>query len=135
MNQPGRPISLFPFLPTAMSPSSDLLTDDPALYTLVHLEEFEVGVNGFLPSELPLARLSDAYYEPWESLIYQLPALLKTQTLRPAIQSLPVLGVNRLRTLPEWRRAYVILGFLAHGYIWGGDRPSEVCMAIFLVLD
>lgn len=56
----------------------------------------------------------------------RLPELLKRNTIRQSIEGLDVLSTERLRTDEEWRRAYVILSFLAHGYIWGGDMASEV---------
>jgi indoleamine 2,3-dioxygenase len=88
--------------------------------------KFAITQNGFLPSHLPLAFLPDSYYEPWEQLIQHLPAFLKSKSLRSKIDRLPVLSVSRLSTTEEWRRAYVILGFLAHAYIWGGDKAAEV---------
>lgn len=91
------------------------------------LREYAISCNGFLPGEPPLERLPDAYYAPWESLVASLPASLERGTLRSQVDSLPVLSTARLVTEPEWRRAYVVLGFLAHAYIWGGDRAAEVC--------
>ncbi|KAK2797344.1 hypothetical protein FQN49_008992, partial [Arthroderma sp. PD_2] len=38
---------------------------------------------------------------------------------------MPVLSTDNLLSIPEWRRAYSILGFLLHGYIWGGDQPAD----------
>lgn len=90
------------------------------------LEDFDVTSNGFLPEDQPLDTLPDSYYEPWESLAKDLPSHLQAQTLRAQVDELPVLSTAHLKTEPEWRRAYVILGFLAHGYIWGGDKASEV---------
>lgn len=98
---------------------------------LSHKEEwtsskFCITPNGFLPGQVPLRSLPNSYYEPWERLIRDLPAFLETQTLRFEVDQLPVLSVDRLATKAEWRRAYVILSFLTHAYIWGGDRASEV---------
>ncbi|OIW22803.1 indoleamine 2,3-dioxygenase [Coniochaeta ligniaria NRRL 30616] len=99
-------------------------------YALGHehstLAESEIELNGFLPEQLPVDSLSDPYYGPWESLIKDLPKLLKDRTIRSRVNALPVLSVSRLRTTAKWRRAYVILSFLAHGYIWGGDYAAEV---------
>ena len=41
------------------------------------------------------------------------------------IDRLPIIPTSHLDTEPEWRRAYSILSFMAHGYIWGGEKPSE----------
>lgn len=84
------------------------------------------STSGFLPIELPLQRLPDAYYAPWENVVANLQALILTRRLREVVDRLPALGTNRLGTDAEWRRAYSLLIFMAHGYIWGGDQPSEV---------
>lgn len=56
----------------------------------------------------------------------RLPELLKCKTIRQSIERLDISSTERLRTDEEWRRAYVILSFLAHAYVWGGDLASEV---------
>ncbi|KAK3944375.1 indoleamine-dioxygenase [Diplogelasinospora grovesii] len=88
--------------------------------------ESGISTNGFLPDQAPLQTLPDPYYAPWERLVQHLPACLKNQTLRSEVGKLPLLSVNRLATEPEWRRAYVMLVFLAHAYIWGGVKPAEI---------
>lgn len=90
---------------------------------------YDVTNNGFLPSPAPIARLEDSYYETWEFLAKNLPFLLKSQLLRRCVDGCTVLSTDRLVTEGDWRRAYVILVFLAHGYIWGGETPSEVSTA------
>ena len=82
---------------------------------------------GFLPNELPLEILPDPYYKRWEYVVSNLQALLLSKRLRHTIESLPIVTASRLRTPAEWRRAYVLLSFMTHAYIWGGDRPEEVC--------
>lgn len=92
------------------------------------LQDYDISPdNGFLPPELPLTRLPDAYYKPWELVIESLPELISTKTVRAIVDRVPELSTNRLRTENEWRRAYVLLGFIAHGYIWGGEKPKDVC--------
>ena len=83
--------------------------------------------NGFLPSEIPLDFLPDPYYGKWESVISNLQALLLSKRLRGILDRMPVLSTSRLQGISEWRRAYHILTFMANGYIWGGDKPAEVC--------
>jgi hypothetical protein len=96
----------------------------------VDMVEFDVSPrHGFLPDELPLHRLSDPYYSSWEDIIEQLPSLLHRKALRYHIDNLPVLSTSHLQTLREWQRAYQVLSFLTHGYIWDsaeGGGPSEV---------
>ncbi|KAF2087326.1 Indoleamine 2,3-dioxygenase [Saccharata proteae CBS 121410] len=82
--------------------------------------------NGFLPSEVPLDFLDDPYYRPWETTVQNLQALISTKRLRGVVERLPLLSTDFLRTEPEWRRAYSILAFMVHSYIWGGETPLDV---------
>ncbi|KAI5922360.1 indoleamine 2,3-dioxygenase [Camillea tinctor] len=91
-----------------------------------NLLSYSVTKNGFLPDREPLRRLPDLYYEPWEIILDHLPKLLKEGNVRKAVDSLDVLSIDRLSADEEWRRAYVILSFLTHGYIWGGRKPADV---------
>ncbi|ROW07641.1 hypothetical protein VPNG_06817 [Cytospora leucostoma] len=81
--------------------------------------------HGFLPEVLPLTRLPDPYYNKWEAIAANLQALILSRRLRGVIDRLPVLSTIGLEHDAEWRRAYSLLVFMAHGYIWGGDSPSE----------
>ena len=89
-------------------------------------EDYDVSpLHGFLPSSPPLECLPDSYYAPWEDAVKNLQGLLLSHRLREVVDRLPVLSTDHLTTEPEWRRAYSLLAFLAHGYIWGGARPRE----------
>ena len=81
---------------------------------------------GFLPMELPLEVLPDPYYSPWEAIARNLQALILSRRLRGVIERLQVLSTSRLQHPAEWRRAYSILSFMTHAYVWGGDKPEEV---------
>ena len=81
--------------------------------------------NGFLPGEVPLQHLPHPAYDKWERIINNFQSLLLSKRLRSVIDTLPVLPTSHLDTEPEWRRAYVLLVFMAHGYIWGGEKPAE----------
>ncbi|KAL9129248.1 MAG: hypothetical protein Q9217_002260 [Psora testacea] len=95
------------------------------------LEDYEISsLNGFLPDEPPLEVLPDPYYAKWEAIIKHLQALLLSKRLRDVVQDLPVITTSRLRRPAEWRRAYVLLSFMTHAYIWGGDKPEEVCAGL-----
>ena len=99
------------------------------------LEDFGVSPqNGFLPDQLPLWRLPDSYYERWERIVGQLHSLLRTNQLRQEIDSLPILSLSRLTAENEWQRAYLLLSLMTHGYIWGGEYPSEVRFSPNLIL-
>lgn len=90
-------------------------------------QDYGLSTNhGFLPDEDPLDHLSSSYYTPWEAIAGDLPALSRTKRIRRVVDDLPLLDTTELKGEAEWRRAYVILGFLTHAYIWGGDEPSEV---------
>lgn len=95
--------------------------------TNIQLERFGVSPrHGFLGDSFPLQRLTHAYYEPWEVVVDALPAYIATYEIRSKVQELPVLSTQYLKRRNEWQRAYVVLGFLTHAYIWGGETPSEV---------
>ena len=70
--------------------------------------------------------LPDPYYHQWEAIVGNLQALLLSKRLRGVIEKLPILSTTRLKHVLEWRRAYVLLAFVTHAYIWGGDKPEEV---------
>jgi indoleamine 2,3-dioxygenase len=91
------------------------------------LEDYGVSPKtGFLPTELPLQCLPHPVYERWERIIKNFQSLLLSKRLRAIIDQLPVIPTSHLDTEAEWRRAYSILSFMAHGYIWGGEKASEV---------
>ncbi|KAF6804326.1 Indoleamine 2,3-dioxygenase 2 [Colletotrichum musicola] len=90
------------------------------------LSDYGISPNhGFLPDVLPLTRLPDPYYNKWEAVVANLQALILSQRLRPVVDRLPVLSTIGLEHDAEWRRAYSLLCFMAHAYIWGGDAPSD----------
>jgi indoleamine 2,3-dioxygenase len=91
------------------------------------LEDYGVSpTTGFLPIELPLQCLPHPVYERWERIVKNFQSLLLSKRLRVIIDQLPVIPTSHLDTEAEWRRAYSILSFMAHGYIWGGEKASEV---------
>jgi len=94
----------------------------------VSLADFGVSTrNGFLPDQPPLRELSNSYYESWEIVLSQLPQLLKSASLRSHVDQLPVLSPKHLISEGEWQRAYMILSFFTHSYIWEAGGPSQVC--------
>jgi indoleamine 2,3-dioxygenase len=91
------------------------------------LSDYDVSaLHGFLPTDPPCDRLADPYYQPWEDVIFSLHTLTLTKRIRSTIDRLPVLSTKYLRNLAEWRRAYSILGFMVHSYVWGGYTPADV---------
>ncbi|OAA39067.1 Indoleamine 2,3-dioxygenase subfamily [Metarhizium rileyi] len=81
--------------------------------------------HGFLPDILPLTHLPDPYYNKWEAIAANLQALVLTRRLRGVVDRLPVLSTVGLEHEAEWRRAYSLLCFMAHAYVWGGDSPAD----------
>ncbi|WPK25031.1 hypothetical protein PUMCH_002330 [Australozyma saopauloensis] len=79
--------------------------------------------TGFLPAQYPITRIADEYYQPWERLVENLPAVLLTKKIRTYVDKLPVLSTDRLGSKENFRRAYQVLGYLAHAYVWGTDQP------------
>lgn len=94
--------------------------------SIPRLSDYDVSaVNGFLPTHAPCERLSDPYYAAWEGIIQNLQGLLLSKRLRPIVDRLPVLDTAYLQDEAEWRRAYAILSFIVHAYVWGGDSPND----------
>ncbi|EQK98798.1 Indoleamine 2,3-dioxygenase subfamily [Ophiocordyceps sinensis CO18] len=90
------------------------------------LDDYGISpTHGFLPETLPLTRLPDPYYSKWEAVAANLQAALLSRRLRGVVDSLPVLSTVGLEHDAEWRRAYSLLCFIAHAYIWGGDEPAD----------
>lgn len=85
--------------------------------------------HGFLPPEPPLDVLPDPFYARWEWIVSNLQSLLLSRRIRDVVDQMPILSTSYLQSEGEWRRAYVVLGFILHGYVWGGSKPSEVSHA------
>ncbi|KAK6539807.1 hypothetical protein TWF694_009996 [Orbilia ellipsospora] len=91
------------------------------------LEDYSISATtGFLPDLPPSTILQNPYYAPWEAIISNLQALILSKKIRHVIDKLPILSSTYLESEADWRRAYVILSFLSHSYIWGDKVPSEV---------
>jgi indoleamine 2,3-dioxygenase len=88
------------------------------------LSEFDISPKTrFLSDELPLRRLPDSFYEPWEAIVEDLPELIKTVGIRERVDKLPLLPASKLRSEGERRRAYLLLSLITQGYIWAGEAP------------
>ncbi|MFJ7297923.1 hypothetical protein [Streptomyces collinus] len=60
--------------------------------------EYAIDVErGFVPGEDPVDALP-VFYEPWERLGKNIAALITTGRVRPALESMPVLTPDRLRS-------------------------------------
>jgi indoleamine 2,3-dioxygenase len=93
------------------------------------LSEYAIDAErGFVPGEDPVDALP-VYYEPWERLGRNIAALIMTGRLRPAVESLPVLTPDRLRSAGEQERAMLLLCCLANAYVWGAESPVDTLPA------
>lgn len=111
---------------TGNSEANDNDLDDAMLPPIPDPRDYGVSPNhGFLPETLPLTRLPDPYYNKWEAVVANLQALVLSRRLRGIVENLPVLSTVGLEHEAEWRRAYSLLSFMLHAYIWGGDAPAE----------
>lgn len=90
------------------------------------LEDYGLSpTHGFLPATPPLTHLPDPYYGKWEAVATNLQAQVLGRRLRGVVDGLPVLSTSRLKDEAEWRRAYSLLCFITHAYIWGDDVPAD----------
>ncbi|KAG0256521.1 hypothetical protein DFQ27_005690 [Actinomortierella ambigua] len=109
-----------------MSPTIASPHDSESPRRLPVLEDYDISpVTGFLPVDEPLGRLPDPYFAPWEQLFDQFNGLLLANRLRQRCNELPILDATRLTTKPEQRRAYLMLCFLSHGYVWGKHEVAS----------
>lgn len=79
---------------------------------------------GFLSDESPLTSFANDYFSKWDDLASKLPELTRTRSIAGRIHELPLLSASRLVTEVEFRRAYVVLSFLIHSYIWAGSQDG-----------
>ncbi|TPX41365.1 hypothetical protein SeMB42_g05602 [Synchytrium endobioticum] len=89
-------------------------------------EHYDISLQtGFLPSSpFPLRRLPP-YFHPWEVILDKLSVLLLAGRIREYVQKLPVLDAKKLGHHTEWRRAYLVLSFLAQAYVWGKNEDAQ----------
>jgi indoleamine 2,3-dioxygenase len=110
----------------------------PAPMPPLHIPKIEdYGISaelGFLSSQCPAASFGDdsdrrGCYARWDELIARLPRLISSRTHRSEIRALPTLDAGELASSEAaLHRAYVVLGFLIHAYVWGGrgEEPVEI---------
>lgn len=83
---------------------------------------------GFLSPARPLTAFANKYYSDWDRIAAQFPRLIESRQLATHIRLLPILSVIHLENELEYRRAYVVLGFLIQAHVWGSaaQTPSEL---------
>lgn len=92
-----------------------------------NLQDYDISPDyGFLPPESSLETDLDPYYAKWDHIARNLQRLQLCNRLRSVVNELPVLSCSRLKTLSELRRAYSMLAFICHAYIWAGNELKKV---------
>ena len=81
--------------------------------------------RGFLPVQDPLRELPKPF-NAWEDVVRHLPKLLASDQLHRTIVDLPPFPSHEIHDHRELERAMVLLSYLGHAYVWGGNRPATV---------
>lgn len=92
----------------------------------LNISDYNVSPTlGFLPPSPPLKSLPP-YYRLWDDLVSHLSHSIISKSLRQEVAQLPVIEATHLTKLEELHRAFVVLGFLVHGYVWcdGSEKPE-----------
>ncbi|OKL60566.1 hypothetical protein UA08_03942 [Talaromyces atroroseus] len=66
------------------------------------------------------------YFHPWIRVTRDLQSLIKDNRIRSVVDGLLVLSRERLETTSQRKKAYSMLGFICHAYIWGGQEPADL---------
>lgn len=88
--------------------------------------------RGFLPTQDPLQQLPPVF-DHWESFARSLPKQFASDHIRRAIQDLPPFPLHDLNSDRERERAMVLLSYLGHAYVWGGQKPATSLPSILAV--
>ena len=85
----------------------------------MELNKYKIAASrGFLPSLDPVLSLPKAL-DPWEHIAVRLPELLREGRLRQEVLQLPQeFPVSELKSEGEWWRAFCLLAFVSHSYVW-----------------
>uniref|UniRef100_A0A915ARX4 Indoleamine 2,3-dioxygenase n=1 Tax=Parascaris univalens TaxID=6257 RepID=A0A915ARX4_PARUN len=105
------------------------------------LRQFRVDENyGFLLPN-PLTQLPNAF-QPWQSIVDELPALIESGSIDERIASLPVIATDQLKSDRELRLAHLLLVTLAAAHVWskGTDKaqlsiPAQISIPLVSVSD
>ncbi|POR37740.1 Uncharacterized protein TPAR_02082 [Tolypocladium paradoxum] len=93
------------------------------LLDIPNLDSFGISqTRAFLSANPPSSAFRDIYYAKWDDLIAKLPNLISSHTIGQEVRRLPMLDTSKLSTELHLRRAYVVLAFLTHGYVWAAHR-------------
>jgi len=96
-------------------------------------------VTGFVPRE-PLPLQLPASFAPWDALVPELSALIRSRRLRDALRALPVRDVTALQAEGDRERALLLLTHFANAYVWSGESadlrlPAPVAVPLCTLAD
>lgn len=80
-------------------------------------------VTGFVPATPPLASLPEPF-APWERVVPELSALIRSRRIRSVLQNLPLLDTDVLTTSAQRERALLILSVFGNAHVWAGEEPQ-----------
>ena len=80
--------------------------------------------HGFLSPYAPRPAFTNTYFKPWDDINKDLAILIKSNQIQHAVKQLPLLDISSLDGDLDYRRAYVVLGFITHAYIWSTQPPN-----------
>ncbi len=97
------------------------------------LASYDVSLrSGFLPDTDPLTVLPESL-AGWRDIAIDLPKLLVAQCLRQAVDAMPIIKTESLKTIAELERAMLAFSFIGHAYVWGnGTVPSAIPASLAL---
>jgi len=92
------------------------------------------ATRGFLPLTDPIASLPSSF-QAWEAVAAHLPDLIRAKTVRKEVECLPAFPIDDLSSEAEWWRAFCLLTFVSHSYVWcegdgGAARSLPEVLAI-----
>jgi indoleamine 2,3-dioxygenase len=74
--------------------------------------------RGFLPAQDPLVDVPTSL-KGWHEIATELPKLLVANKLSKAVEAMPLVSIDGLRTEAELERAMLAFSFVGHAYVWG----------------
>jgi indoleamine 2,3-dioxygenase len=97
------------------------------------LAPYEIDCErGFLPTKDPLIPVPTAL-GGWVEIANKLPKLFVASQVRQTVEAMPVIGIDGLKTKPEFERAMVAFSYIGHAYIWSEPNPPKVLPASLAV--
>ncbi len=94
----------------------------------IRLEDYGISpTRGFLPDFVPAEVDLPQECQPHEKLARMLPKILTTPHIRTMVEELPQVDIKALDlSEPQQHIMMQIYAYLAHAYIWYGDKPAKV---------